>query len=260
MNSPERPQNPAPNSDRLASSRIVLSLAFGACLVCAGCSRHEARTEQRLRLVDAIGRRGVENQAVLAALRTVPRHAFVPESWSESAYDDRPLPIGHGQTISQPMVVAVMTAAVDPKRSDKCLEVGTGSGYQAAVLAELCAKVYSIEYLAPLAEQAERTLRGAGYGPERVALRSGDGYLGWPEAAPFEVVVVTAAPGRVPQPLLDQLAVGGRLVIPVGPQQAAQQLMLFTRRALGAALTSFEQRPLMPVRFVPFLGDAAVGP
>jgi protein-L-isoaspartate(D-aspartate) O-methyltransferase len=180
----------------------------------------------------------------------------VPEAFREDAYDDRPLPIGHGQTISQPTVVAAMTEAVAPRRTDKCLEIGTGSGYQAAVLAELCAKVFSIEYLAPLAQEAERALRQAGYGPERVALRTGDGYVGWPEAAPFEVVVVTAAPERVPQPLLDQLALGGRLVIPVGPQHSGQALLLYTRRAAGSSEASFEKRPLMAVRFVPFLGDA----
>lgn len=215
----------------------------------------EERAEARARLVDGIARRGVRDERVLAALRKVPRHAFVPESWAEEAYRDRPLPIGHGQTISQPTVVAAMTEAVAAKQSDKCLEIGTGSGYQAAVLAELCGQVFSIEYLAPLAAQAQRALRDAGYGAERVALRTGDGYVGWPEAAPFDVVVVTAAPERVPQPLLDQLALGGRLVIPVGAQSEAQELMLYTRREAGSNPSSFEQRSLMAVRFVPFLGE-----
>lgn len=216
----------------------------------------DARKAERERLVAAIARRGIEHPGVLAALRAVPRHAFVPDSWADSAYEDRPLPIGHGQTISQPTVVAAMSEAVAPSRGDKCLEIGTGSGYQAAVLAELCARVYSIEYLAPLANQAERALRAAGYGPERVTLRTGDGYLGWPEAAPFDVVVVTAAPERVPQPLLDQLSLGGRLVIPVGAQREAQELLLYRRRAAGSSDASFEKRSLMAVRFVPFLGDA----
>ncbi|HEY6081031.1 MAG TPA: protein-L-isoaspartate(D-aspartate) O-methyltransferase [Polyangiaceae bacterium] len=214
------------------------------------------RGDERQRLVQQIQARGVENAQVLRAMRDVPRHLFVPESWAEDAYEDRPLPIGHGQTISQPTVVAAMTEAAAPKRSDKCLEIGTGSGYQAAVLAELCGRVFSIEYLAPLAEQAERSLRRAGYGPERVALRTGDGYVGWPEAAPFEVVLVTAAPERVPQPLLDQLAVGGRLVIPVGARDEVQELLLYRRKAPGASEQSFEKRTLMAVRFVPFLGDA----
>jgi protein-L-isoaspartate(D-aspartate) O-methyltransferase len=216
----------------------------------------DERRDERERLVSRIAGRGIQSETVLAAMRKVPRHAFVPEAWSENAYEDRPLPIGHGQTISQPTVVAAMTEAVAPKRSDKCLEIGTGSGYQAAVLAELCARVFSIEYLAPLAAEAERALRRSGYGPERVALRTGDGYVGWPEAAPFEVVVVTAAPERVPQPLLDQLAMGGRLVIPVGPQSEGQELLLYTRRAPGPSPSSFDKQSLMAVRFVPFLGKA----
>jgi protein-L-isoaspartate(D-aspartate) O-methyltransferase len=250
-----------------------------ALLLSLGCSRHEAaesrapraeapvatsrhpafdeRREERERLVSRIAARGIENEAVLVALRAVPRHVFVASSWAENAYEDRPLPIGHGQTISQPTVVATMTDAVSPRRHDKCLEVGTGSGYQAAVLAELCNQVFSIEYLAPLAKQAEGALRGLGYGPARLALRTGDGYVGWPEAAPFDVVVVTAAPERVPQPLLDQLAPGGRLVIPVGSQQEGQQLMLYRRTGPGTSAADFEQKQLMLVRFVPFLGQAA---
>ena len=151
---------------------------------------------------------------MLRALRRVPRHRFVPDDVSDAAYEDRPLPIGHGQTISQPAVVAVMSAAVAPKATDRCLEIGTGSGYQAAVLAELCARVYSIEYVHELARFGEKNLRATGYGSDRVALRTGDGYRGWPDAAPFHVIVVTAAPERVPAPLLEQLAQGGRLVIP----------------------------------------------
>ena len=251
--------------------------ALLACLVLLACSRKdpsetkstapastavtdrraalEERQKDRRRLVALVAERGVASAAVLAALGQVPRHAFVPESWAPEAYDDRPLPIGHGQTISQPTVVAAMTQAAQPQRTDKCLEIGTGSGYQAAVLAELCGRVFSIEYLEPLAKQAERALRQAGYGPERVALRVGDGYAGWPEHAPFEVVLVTAAPERVPQPLLDQLALGGRLVIPVGARDGAQELLLYRRRAAGASDASFEQQKLMDVRFVPFLGD-----
>jgi protein-L-isoaspartate(D-aspartate) O-methyltransferase len=221
-----------------------------------GGGKESLRGEERQRLVEQIKARGVESASVLQALRDVPRHLFVPDSWAEDAYHDRPLPIGHGQTISQPTVVGAMSEAAAPKRSDKCLEIGTGSGYQAAVLAELCGRVFSIEYLAPLAEQAERALRRAGYGPDRVALRTGDGYVGWPEAAPFEVVLVTAAPERVPGPLLDQLAIGGRLVIPVGARDAVQALLLYRRKAPGPSDASFEKRTLMAVRFVPFLGDA----
>jgi len=184
----------------------------------------------------------------------VPRHAFVPEAAKARAYANEPLPIGYGQTISQPTVVAAMTAAARPGREDKCLEIGTGSGYQAAVLAELCAKVYSIEYLEPLAQIAERSLRQSGYDSARVALRTGDGYRGWPEAAPFDVVLVTAAPEEVPRPLLDQLAPTGRLVVPVGPRAGAQQLELWVRSSEPDG--GFTRSPLMMVRFVPFLGEA----
>ena len=221
-----------------------------------GGGKESLRDDERQRLVEQIQARGVESASVLQALRAVPRHLFVPDSWTEEAYYDRPLPIGHGQTISQPTVVAAMTEAAAPQRGDKCLEIGTGSGYQAAVLAELCGRVFSIEYLAPLAAQAERALRRAGYGPDRVALRTGDGYVGWPEAAPFQVVLVTAAPECVPGPLLDQLAIGGRLVIPVGARDQVQALLLYRRKAPGASDASFEKRTLMAVRFVPFLGDA----
>jgi protein-L-isoaspartate(D-aspartate) O-methyltransferase len=207
-----------------------------------------------------LAERGLSNPAVLQAMRRVPRHAFVAASWAGEAYADRPLPIGHGQTISQPAVVASMTEAARPGRGDTCLEIGTGSGYQAAVLAELCDRVFSIEYLAPLAKEAEHTLRRLGYGPDRIRLRTGDGYGGWPEAAPFQVVIVTAAPEHVPRPLLDQLALGGRLVIPVGPRDAVQNLEVYRRLSAGSGAGSFEKTTLMAVRFVPFLGDAAQAP
>jgi protein-L-isoaspartate(D-aspartate) O-methyltransferase len=181
-------------------------------------------------------------------MKRVPRHRFVPEGVRREAYADRPLPIGHGQTISQPAVVAAMTELVAPQPSDKCLEIGTGSGYQAAVLAELCAKVYSIEYLAPLASFAEQNLRGSGYGAERVALRTGDGYRGWPERAPFAKIIVTAAPDEVPQALVDQLAVGGTLVLPVGPRDGAQELRILKKTERGVV----SERSL-PVRFVPMV-------
>lgn len=197
---------------------------------------------------------------MLAALRRVPRHRFVPAEVVDAAYENRPLPIGHGQTISQPSVVAVMTAAVRPSAEARCLEIGTGSGYQAAVLAEVCDQVYSIEYLAPLARFAEQNLRSAGYGPERVRLRTGDGYVGWPEAAPFDAILVTAAPERVPKPLLEQLAVGGRLVIPVGPEHATQHLELHERKSPGFGEGAFVTTTLMAVRFVPFLGSATGAP
>lgn len=213
------------------------------------------RVEEREALVRSITREGVSDERVLAAMRRVPRHAFVSAAMQGMAYADRPLPIGSGQTISQPFIVAFMTEAVAPKHTDKCLEIGTGSGYQAAVLAELCQRTWSIEYIPELAEQAEKTLRGLGYASPRVELRTGDGYVGWPEAQPFDVIVVTAAPEKVPQPLLDQLAVGGRLVIPVGPHSEAQALERWTRRAAGKGSAALERERLIDVRFVPFLGD-----
>jgi len=216
----------------------------------------ERRLEREALFRDVARESNIDDPRVLAALRSVPRHRFVPDSVADAAYEDRPLPIGHDQTISQPAVVAVMTQAVLPKKTERCLEIGTGSGYQAAVLAELCARVFSIEYLKPLAAFAERNLRTTGYGPERVVLRAGDGFAGWPEAAPFQVIVVTAAPERIPAPLLEQLDVGGRLVIPVGAQHETQRLLLVRRTQPGTAPNSFERRKLMAVRFVPFVGRA----
>ncbi|HMI83981.1 MAG TPA: protein-L-isoaspartate(D-aspartate) O-methyltransferase [Polyangiaceae bacterium] len=219
----------------------------------AGAPAFDRRAERAV-LINRLRSAGIADERVLSAMQRVERHAFVPETEQRRAYANEALQIGHGQTISQPMVVAAMTEAARPGPGDKCLEVGTGSGYQAAVLAELCDKVYSIEYLEPLAQWAERNLRQAGYDASRVMLRAGDGYHGWPDEAPFDVVLVTAAPDKVPKPLLDQMAPGGRLVIPVGPRHAAQQLELWTRsRDVDGGFT---RATLMVVRFVPFLGDA----
>jgi len=192
-----------------------------------------------------IAARGVKDPQVLAAMRRVPRHEFVPDAVRDMAYEDRPLPIAAEQTISQPYVVAAMTelAAVGP--TSVVLEVGTGSGYQTAVLAEIARDVYSIEIIPELGKQAADTLERRGY--ENVHLRIGDGYAGWPDAAPFDAIVVTAAPPRVPQPLLDQLAVGGHLVIPVGSYY--QELLVITRTDDG-----YERRTVFPVRFVPMTG------
>jgi len=204
--------------------------------------------ERRRMVVEQIERRGVDDPAVLAALSRVPRHLFVPEDVRAGAYADTPLPIGHRQTISQPYIVALMSQLLALKPGDKVLEIGTGSGYQAAVLAELGADVYTIEIVAPLAEQAQRTFRDLGYGA--IHARTGDGYQGWPEQAPFDAIIVTAAPPQIPQPLLVQLKTGGRMVLPVG--EAWQDLLVLTKRADG----SFDKRTVLPVRFVPMTGEA----
>jgi protein-L-isoaspartate(D-aspartate) O-methyltransferase len=191
--------------------------------------------------------RGVRDERVLAAMREIPRHEFVQESLRERAYTDFALPIGFGQTISQPYIVAAMTEAAGLEPDDRVLEVGTGSGYQAAVLNELVAEVYSIEIVPELAERARLTLSRLGY--LKVRVRAGDGYRGWPDAAPFDAIVVTAAPAEVPKPLLDQLALGGRLVIPVGKR--SQVLRVLTRRP-----ERVEERELFEVRFVPMTGES----
>jgi protein-L-isoaspartate(D-aspartate) O-methyltransferase len=192
--------------------------------------------------------RGVRDPQVLAAMRAVPRHRFVPQGQLAKAYDDRPLPIGHGQTISQPYIVALMSELADVKPGDRVLEVGTGSAYQAAVLAEMGAQLYSIEIVGALAVSAEAKLKELGYGG-RVEVRHGDGYAGWPEQAPFDAIVVTAAPPEIPEPLKQQLKVGGRLIIPVGKQY--QSLLKVIRTADG-----FREESVIPVRFVPMTGKA----
>ncbi len=189
--------------------------------------------------------RGVADPRTLAAMRKVPRHLFVAPEAARQAYDDHPLPIGHGQTISQPYIVAFMTEALSLKGGETVLEVGTGSGYQAAVLAEIGCEVYSIEIVEPLAREASERLQRLGY--RGVHVRAGDGYQGWPEVAPFDAVVVTAAAPRVPDPLKQQLRDGGRLIIPVGEEW--QELTLVTRRG-----DRFEERRVLPVRFVPMTG------
>ena len=191
--------------------------------------------------------RGVRDPNVLRAMRTVPRHRFVPESQRTAAYEDHPLPIGHHQTISQPYIVALMSELAQVKPGDKVLEIGTGSGYQAAVLAEMGVKVFSIEIVEPLAKRAKATLGELGYG--QVKVRHGDGYAGWPEHAPFDAVIVTAAPPRIPKPLKEQLETGGRLVIPVG--KYFQELVVVTRTEKG-----FKEKEVLPVRFVPMTGKA----
>jgi protein-L-isoaspartate(D-aspartate) O-methyltransferase len=195
---------------------------------------------------DQLVSRGIRDARVLAALGKVPRQEFVPAPLRAEAYEDGPLPIGHGQTISQPYVVAFMTEALVLRPRDRVLEIGTGSGYQAAVLAWLVAEVFSVELLEPLARRAEATLQRLGYA--NVKVRAGDGYLGWPEAAPFDAIIVTCAPDQVPEALVEQLKVGGRMIVPVGSQGAAQELVLL-RKQPGR----LERQAVLPVRFVPMV-------
>jgi protein-L-isoaspartate(D-aspartate) O-methyltransferase len=195
--------------------------------------------------------RELTHPGMLGAMRKVPRHEFVPAAQRARAWEDCALPIGFGQTISQPFIVGLMTEQLNPQPTDRILEVGTGSGYQAAVLAGLVQEVYTIEIVDPLARRAQADLNRLGY--SNVFVRSGDGYQGWPEAAPFDAIIVTCAPERVPQPLIDQIQAGGRLIIPVGPQ-GEQQLILLQKRQ-----GRLECLPVLAVRFVPMTGQAQAG-
>ena len=208
----------------------------------------DERVSDRLSMVrEQLAARDIHDERVLAAMRRVPRHRFVPAADRHFAYADFPLPIGHSQTISQPYIVALMAQLADLSPGDKVLEIGTGSGYAAAVLAEMGVLVYTIEIVRPLGERALRTLLELGY--DDVHVRIGDGYRGWPEEAPFDAVILTAAPPEIPQPLLDQLAVGARLVAPVGV--GVQDLVVVTRTGRG-----FSRRTTIPVAFVPMTGEA----
>lgn len=236
---------------RLGLAAVALSLAAGLPAACAPAPDAAALRARRAALVDAIAAGGVRDSLTLAALRAVPRHEFVPRELAALAYLDEPLPIGHGQTISQPTIVAVMTEALRPRPGLRVLEVGTGSGYQAAVLAQAGCRVHSIEIIRALADSARARLARLGY--REVRVRHGDGYLGWPEAAPFDAIILTAAPERLPQPLVDQLAPGGRLVAPIGPEGAVQELQLVVKDAHGR----LRVEKLLAVRFVPMRGRSA---
>ena len=190
--------------------------------------------------------RGVKDGRVLEVMRKVERHWFVPQELQHLSYEDTPLPIGEGQTISQPYIVALMTELLQLKGEEKVLEIGTGSGYQAALLAELAKEVYTIEILPTLASRAEKLLKDLGY--KNIKVKCGDGYLGWPEFAPFDAIIVTCAPEHIPQSLIEQLAEGGRLVIPVGVSY--QELKLLVKTA-----GKIEQKDIIPVRFVPMLRE-----
>ncbi len=214
-------------------------------------TEEERRRDQRRRMVSQhIASRDVTDERVLEAMRTVPRHRFVPASLLDKAYADHPLPIGHDQTISQPYIVALMSQYLRLDGSETVLEIGTGSGYQAAVLGELAATVHTIEIVEPLCASSSALLAELGHA--NVHVHCGDGYQGWPEAAPFGAIMVTAAPDHVPQPLVDQLAPGGVMVLPVGPAGWAQELTLISKAEDGSVTT----RTVAAVAFVPMTGEA----
>jgi len=241
--------NGAPLGATLAASVLAGFLATAASCVPPGGAPPPGESDtfraRRHTLVDAIAASGVRDSATLAAMRAVPRHEFVRRQDRPNAYEDRPLPIGDGQTISQPFVVAFMTEAVRPRPSMKVLEIGTGSGYQAAVLAEIGCRVYTIEIIRSLADSARARLERLGY--RGVEVRHGDGYRGWPQVAPFDAILLTAAPDSMPSALVEQLAPGGRIVAPIGAEDGVQSLVLAEKDAAGRVST----RHLLPVRFVP---------
>jgi protein-L-isoaspartate(D-aspartate) O-methyltransferase len=224
-----------------------------AAVAASGCGQKSTQAsdfaaERQQMVQQQLMARGIHEERVLAAMAKVPREEFVPPNERAAAYTDHPLPIGYDQTISQPYIVAFMTEQLRPKRSDRVLEIGTGSGYQAAILAELVAEVYTIELAEPLARNAEATLARLGY--KNVHVKAGDGYKGWPENAPFDAIIVTCAPERVPQPLTDQLKDGGRMIIPVG-NRFAQELYLLEKKN-----GQLKESAVLPVRFVPMAGEA----
>lgn len=229
------------------SGCVGIAVGMGLAVTVA---RADSFTRQREELVkNTIEERGVTDPATLRAMRAVERHKFVETEWEQQAYADRPLPIGHGQTISQPYIVAAMTEMLQLKPDHVVLEVGAGSGYQAAVLAEIVEQVYTIEIVPELADVAAKRMDELGY--DNVTVRQGDGYYGWEEHAPFDGIVVTAASTHIPPPLVEQLKPGARMVIPVGPPMQVQNLMLVEKMADGTT----QQRNVMPVRFVPFTGE-----
>ena len=232
--------------------RIVAQYLLFSAIATAGCGQQTPTSAdfaaQRQRMVEQqLKPRGIKDERVLAAMAKVPREEFIPMDARADAYEDGPLPIGYDQTISQPYVVAFMTEQLRPKQSDRVLEIGSGSGYQAAILAELMAEVYTVEIVPPLGKTAEATLHRMGY--KNVHIKVGDGYKGWPEEAPFDAIIVTCAPEKVPQPLVDQLKEGGRMVIPVG-ERFAQQLYLFEKKN-----GQLKESVTLPVRFVPMLRE-----
>jgi protein-L-isoaspartate(D-aspartate) O-methyltransferase len=240
-------------SDKNKIMKINVMIFTAAILLAAGCTRDKAMKEAqpdfkvlRYAMVkNQIAARGVKDTFVLDAMRKVPRHFFMPESEAFNAYKDEPRPIGNGQTISQPYIVAFMTEQLKIDQSSRVLEIGTGSGYQAAVLAEIADSVFTIEIIKELADRAEKILRKLHY--DNVIVKQGDGYIGWEEKAPFDAIIVTAAPPNIPQPLLEQLKIGGRMVLPVG--EYLQELVVVKKSRSGMDMES-----VLPVRFVPMTG------
>jgi protein-L-isoaspartate(D-aspartate) O-methyltransferase len=230
----------------------LLLPATGGIVEAQGKDSYESQRRRMLEEIAALARetaaetgRGSLSARVMAAMETVPRHEFVPDGARRGAYDNRPLPIGHGQTISQPFIVALMSEFMDVRPGDRVLEIGTGSGYQAAVLSQLAGVVYTMEIVEPLAREARSRFERLGY--RNIVAKTGDGYQGWAEHAPFDAIMVTAAPREVPQPLIDQLKAGGRLVVPVGGQLAGQSLLLIEKKEDG----TISRRTVLAVRFVP---------
>lgn len=228
---------------------MILAVNFLiSCSAGSGDANNDKFLKLRLSMVDEqIVTRGVRDPLVLEAMRKVERHLFVPDEEVDSAYADHPLPIGYNQTISQPYIVALMTELAGPTAKSKVLEIGTGSGYQAAVLAEIVKQVYTIEIVEPLYKRSDKLLKTLGY--KNISCKAGDGYFGWEEHAPFDAIIITAAPRNTPEPLLKQLKVGGRLVVPVG--DVWQELIVITKTSNG-----FKKESIIPVRFVPMTGEA----
>lgn len=239
------------SSSGMLQRSLPRAVLLALVVLISGCRREGSYQVLRERMVERqILARGITDQAVLDAMRRVPRHEFVPEDLRHAAYEDHPLPIGEGQTISQPYIVALMTEVLHLLPGERVLEIGTGSGYQAAVLAELTDQVYTIEILEDLGKRGEETLRRLGY--SRVRVKIGDGYLGWEEHAPYDAIVVTCAPDHIPQPLVDQLVEGGRMVIPVG-RGYRQELYLVEKKE-----GQIRQTDIIPVLFVPMTGEHGV--
>jgi len=230
---------------------VLLAVLLPACPEAKPPPSSDLTTQRQIMVDQQIAARGITDPATLEAMRTVPRHEFLPMRLREEAYMDYPLPIGHGQTISQPYIVAFMTEAIRPQPGEKILEIGAGSGYQAAILAAMGADVYTIEIIEPLAGMARQTLERLGYQNARV--KHGDGYRGWPEHAPFDAIIVTCAPDKIPPDLVAQLKDGGRMIIPVGGGMN-QELILLRKQG-----DKIEKQSVLPVRFVPMTGEAQGG-